>query len=166
MDAWAVILEAPERLSLRPLALNPLAAADVLVEIDYSGISSGTEKLLWTGEMPGFPGMGYPLVPGYESVGRVIDAGADARAADRRMGLRSRRQLLSRCARPVRRDRAGAWSCRRRARCRSPSRSADEGILHRAGRDRAITRSPAAARPELIVGHGILGRLLARLTVA
>ena len=49
------------------------------VEIDWSGISSGTEKLLWTGRMPSFPGMGYPLVPGYESVGRIVDAGADAR---------------------------------------------------------------------------------------
>jgi 3-hydroxyethyl bacteriochlorophyllide a dehydrogenase len=28
--------------------------------------------------MPSFPGMGYPLVPGYESVGRIVDAGADA----------------------------------------------------------------------------------------
>jgi 3-hydroxyethyl bacteriochlorophyllide a dehydrogenase len=28
--------------------------------------------LLWTGRMPPFPGMGYPLVPGYESVGRVV----------------------------------------------------------------------------------------------
>ena len=26
-----------------------------------------------------FPGMGYPLVPGYELVGRVVDAGAEAR---------------------------------------------------------------------------------------
>jgi 2-desacetyl-2-hydroxyethyl bacteriochlorophyllide A dehydrogenase len=31
--------------------------------------------------MPHFPGMGYPLVPGYESVGVVIEAGADCRAA-------------------------------------------------------------------------------------
>ena len=37
-----------------------------------------TEKLLWNGTMPHFPGMGYPLVPGYESVGRVIEAGPKA----------------------------------------------------------------------------------------
>ena len=80
MDALAIILDAPERLSLRPLALVPLGAGDVLVEIRWSGISSGTEKLLWSGRMPAFPGMGYPLVPGYESVGRIVDAGADARA--------------------------------------------------------------------------------------
>jgi 3-hydroxyethyl bacteriochlorophyllide a dehydrogenase len=28
--------------------------------------------------MPPFPGMGYPLVPGYESVGRVVEAGAES----------------------------------------------------------------------------------------
>jgi len=28
------------------------------VAIHWSGVSSGTEKLLWTGEMPPFPGMG------------------------------------------------------------------------------------------------------------
>ena len=79
MDAMAVILEAPEKLALRSLALTPMAAGDVRVEIDWSGISSGTEKLLWTGRMPSFPGMGYPLVPGYESVGRIVDAGAEMR---------------------------------------------------------------------------------------
>jgi 3-hydroxyethyl bacteriochlorophyllide a dehydrogenase len=27
--------------------------------------------------MPDFPGMGYPLVPGYETVGEVIEAGPE-----------------------------------------------------------------------------------------
>ena len=46
-----------------------------MVAVEHSGISTGTEKLLWTGRMPMFPGMGYPLVPGYESVGVVTEAG-------------------------------------------------------------------------------------------
>jgi 3-hydroxyethyl bacteriochlorophyllide a dehydrogenase len=66
MDTLAVILEAPERLALRSLEMKPVEAADVVVEIAWSGISTGTEKLLWTGRMPPFPGLGYPLVPGYE----------------------------------------------------------------------------------------------------
>ena len=49
-----------------------------MVDIAWSGISTGTEKLLWSGRMPEFPGMGYPLVPGYESVGRVCEAGASS----------------------------------------------------------------------------------------
>ena len=50
----------------------------MVVDIDFSGISTGTERLLWNGRMPMFPGMGYPLVPGYESVGRVVQAGPKA----------------------------------------------------------------------------------------
>jgi len=79
MDTLAVVLEKPEHLSLRYLDLEDVTDDDVVVEIDWSGISTGTERLLWSGRMPPFPGMGYPLVPGYESVGRVVDAGARAR---------------------------------------------------------------------------------------
>jgi 3-hydroxyethyl bacteriochlorophyllide a dehydrogenase len=78
MHAKAIILEQPERLSMRSLALTSPQSTDVVVDIAWSGISSGTERLLWEGRMPSFPGMGYPLVPGYESVGRIVDAGADA----------------------------------------------------------------------------------------
>ncbi|MFX7763962.1 hypothetical protein ABTK05_20105, partial [Acinetobacter baumannii] len=80
MDTLAVILDAPRRIGLRPLTLAPLGATDVLVEIAWSGVSAGTETVLWSGQMPAFPGMGYPLVPGYESVGRVVDAGRDAQS--------------------------------------------------------------------------------------
>ncbi len=164
MDAWAVILEAPERLSLRPLALNPPAASDLIVEVAFSGISSGTEKLLWTGKMPSFPGMGYPLVPGYESVGRVIDAGADAR------------------------DRIGEWVFVPGANCYASARGLFGGTAQRVvlpsaramrideslGEKGILTALAATAyhaitggtAPDLIVGHGILGRMLARLTIA
>ena len=164
MDAMAVILEAPERLSLRPLALTPMAAADVAVEIHWSGISSGTEKLLWSGRMPSFPGMGYPLVPGYESVGQVVDAGADARS------------------------RIGEWVFVPGANCYQDARGLFGGTARKViipavravpidpalGRDAILTALAATAyhaiaggqAPELIVGHGILGRLIARIVVA
>ncbi|MCF7996833.1 MAG: chlorophyll synthesis pathway protein BchC, partial [Chromatiaceae bacterium] len=71
MSAFAVVLDQPRQLALKRLELTPAADADCVVDIDFSGISTGTERLLWTGRMPPFPGMGYPLVPGYESVGRV-----------------------------------------------------------------------------------------------
>ena len=164
MDAVAVTLQAPENLSLRALALKPLADGDVLVEIDWSGISSGTEKLLWTGRMPNFPGMGYPLVPGYESVGRVIDAGVDARS------------------------RIGEWVFVPGANCYQDARGLFGGTARRVslpaaravpvpeslGRDSILTALAATAHhaiaggspPELIIGQGILGRLLARLVIA
>ena len=77
-NTLAVVIEAPERLTLDRLALQTPAADEVVVAVEWSGISTGTERLLWSGRMPHFPGMGYPLVPGYESVGRVIAVGAQA----------------------------------------------------------------------------------------
>ena len=76
MKSLAVVFEEPHRLSLRELGLKDATAEDVVVAIECSGISTGTEKLLWSGRMPPFPGLAYPLVPGYESVGRIIQAGA------------------------------------------------------------------------------------------
>jgi len=164
VDALAVILEAPERLALRSLALAPMGDGDVRVAIEWSGISSGTEKLLWSGRMPNFPGMGYPLVPGYESVGRIIDAGADARA------------------------RIGEWVFVPGANCYPEARGLFGGtaqtvilpgaravlIDEKLGRDGTLLALAATAHhavaagaaPDLIVGHGILGRLLARQTIA
>ena len=69
MNALAVVLQQPEELTLSRLDLDAATDDDLVVDIEWSGISTGTERLLWTGRMPAFPGMGYPLVPGYESVG-------------------------------------------------------------------------------------------------
>nr|WP_269845952.1 chlorophyll synthesis pathway protein BchC [Sphingomonas sp. BT553] len=157
-------MEAPERLALRKLALTPMTTDHVLVEIDWSGISSGTEKMLWTGRMPNFPGMGYPLVPGYESVGRIVDVGAEARS------------------------RIGEWVFVPGANCYQGARglfggSARHVILPAAraipiseslSRDGILLALAATAHhaiaiggvPDLIVGHGILGRLIARIAVA
>jgi 3-hydroxyethyl bacteriochlorophyllide a dehydrogenase len=164
MNALAVIMEAPERLALRPLALTAMDAADIRVEIEWSGISSGTEKLLWTGRMPNFPGMGYPLVPGYESVGRVVDAGINARS---RIGewvfvpgancYRDARGLFGGTARTVILPAARAVPI-------GESLGRDGILLALAATaHHAIAGGPA---PDLIVGHGILGRLLARITTA
>jgi 3-hydroxyethyl bacteriochlorophyllide a dehydrogenase len=157
-------MEAPERLALRPLALTAMDAADIRVEIEWSGISSGTEKLLWTGRMPNFPGMGYPLVPGYESVGRVVDAGINARS---RIGewvfvpgancYRDARGLFGGTARTVILPAARAVPI-------GESLGRDGILLALAATaHHAIAGGPA---PDLIVGHGILGRLLARITTA
>jgi 3-hydroxyethyl bacteriochlorophyllide a dehydrogenase len=76
-DTLAIVLEKPEALSLRRLALAAPGPQDVMVRTRWSGISTGTERLLFSGRMPAFPGMGYPLVPGYETVGTVIAAPAE-----------------------------------------------------------------------------------------
>ena len=172
----AVVLEQPERLALHHLPLDAPGAEDVLVDVEWSGISTGTEKLLWTGRMPAFPGMGYPLVPGYEAVGRVREAGPDAshRVGDRVFVPGAR------CFGEVR-GLFGAAASRlvvpsARAITLPPPMAESES----AGQQAVLLALAATAyhavsgggrrhpivAPELIVGHGVLGRLLARMTLA
>lgn len=169
MNTTAVVLERPEHLDLRPLALDVAGEHDVVVDIDYSAISTGTEKLFWTGRMPNFPGMGYPLVPGYESVGRVRAAGA---ASGHRVG-----DYVfvpgARCFGAVRGLFGGAAS-------RLVSAGERVMTIDEALGERGVLLALAATAyhavadggkrehidaPDLIVGHGVLGRLLARMTV-
>jgi len=166
MDTLAVVLEEPERLSLRRLDLQDANADDLVIKIDWSGISTGTERLLWSGRMPPFPGMGYPLVPGYESVGRVIDAGASVRArigervfVPGSSGFKDARGLFGGAARRV---------VAPSARVVSISDSlAEQGVLIAlAATARHAIAKGRDAPPDLIVGHGVLGRLLARIAIA
>ena len=158
MNASAVVLAAPRDLALRDLPLDPAGTDDVVVEIEFSGVSAGTERLLWSGAMPPFPGMGYPLVPGYESVGRIAGGARDGE----RVFVPG-----ARCFGPVH-GLFGATASRvivpgGRA-LPLGGIAADRGILLAL----AATAQHALAGfalPELIVGHGVLGRLLARLTV-
>jgi len=163
MRTTAVVFEEPERLALRRLDLTPPGDDDLVVDVEWSGISTGTERLLWAGRMPAFPGMGYPLVPGYESVGRVSAAGA---AAGARIG---ERVFVpgARCFGEVRGLFGGAA-----ARLVVPGSRAiafDDGLAER-GVLLALAATAhhaigAGGPPDLIVGHGVLGRLLARLAV-
>ena len=77
MKAKAIVFEAPQSLSVRELELAPMGPRDLEVAVSFSGISTGTERLLWDGTMPPFPGLSYPLVPGYETVGTVAQMGAE-----------------------------------------------------------------------------------------
>jgi 3-hydroxyethyl bacteriochlorophyllide a dehydrogenase len=164
METLAVVLSAPGQIDLQRLVLDKPTAADIVVDIEYSGISTGTERLLWQGRMPNFPGMGYPLVPGYEAVGRVVEAGAES-------GFREGDYVFvpgARCYGAVRGLFGGAT-----ARLISSGARAiriDENL-----RAKGVLLALAAtahhaleggALPDLIVGHGVLGRLLARVAVA
>lgn len=163
MQTKAVVLEGPGGLALQPVPLIPANDKDVVVDIHYSGISTGTEKLLWTGEMPPFPGMGYPLIPGYEAMGEVVEArdctnfrpgdkvfvpGASCFGDIRGLFGAAAANVATGANRLVALDRA----------------TGPEGALLALA---ATARHAIAghALPDLIVGHGVLGRLLARLTV-
>lgn len=166
MDTLAVVLDQPEQLALRTLALDAAGEADVVVRTEWSGISTGTERLLFTGTMPPFPGMGYPLVPGYETVGTVIDAGA---ASGRRVG---ERVFLpgARCFGETRGLFGGAASVlvAPGARTVAVEPALEEGavLLALAATAHHACWGSGGAAPELIVGHGALGRLLARIAIS
>ncbi len=164
MEALAVVLEQPETLAMRRVPLTPPDESDLVVEIAWSGISTGTERLLFQGRMPPFPGMGYPLVPGYESVGKVVAAGQPHRG---RIGQTvfvpgatcygEIRGLFGGAASPVVLPSARALTI--------DAKLAEKGVLIAL----AATAQHAIAGdtlPDLIVGHGVVGRLLARLVIA
>ncbi len=165
MNTLAVVLEKPHSIVLNELELASPQEDDVVVDVEWSGISSGTEKLLWSGRMPHFPGMGYPLVPGYEWIGRVTAAGEGSGHGVGELvfvpgancfgdvrglfgGTASRLVVPGHRALPIDED------------------LGKQGLLLAL----AATAQHAVSRcgnrgPELIVGHGVLGRLLARLTI-
>lgn len=166
MKAMAVVLERPEHLVFSPLELSAAGDDDVVVDIDWSGISTGTEKLLWSGRMPAFPGMGYPLVPGYESVGRVAQAGPGS-------GRRAGETVFvpgSSCFGPVRGLFGGAAQRLVVPGARAlpiDSQLGERGVLLAlAATAYHVTADAGARQPDLIVGHGVLGRMMARLAVA
>ena len=166
MSTMAVVMEAPEKLVLSRLALTPATDEDVTVDIEWSGISTGTERLLWTGRMPSFPGMGYPLVPGYESVGRVSAAGS------RSGGTVGDRVFVpgAKCFGDVKGLFGGAA-----ARVILPGartikfdeQLGEQGVLLALAATAHHAHSmPGLRQPDLIIGHGVLGRMIARLAVA
>lgn len=166
METLAVVIDQPEHLSLRALDLLPASPSDVVVDVEWSGISTGTERLIWSGRMPAFPGFGYPLVPGYETVGRIAFAGAQS-------GHKIGAQVFvpgSRGFRDARGLFGGAAS--RLLVAGNKAVAVDEQLgrsavlLALAATAHHALVAPNAALPDLIVGHGVLGRLLARLTLA
>ncbi len=166
MKTTAVILNGPQDLAIGPVDLSVPGPADLVIDITHSGISTGTEKLFWSGQMPPFPGMGYPLVPGYESAGEVVEAGADThfKPGDRvfvpgancygevkgLFGGASRR-IVTDAGRVTRID---------------PALKAEGALLALAATARHAMAGMDKVMPDLIVGHGVLGRLLARLAIA
>ena len=170
MKAQAIVFQQPQQLSLQTLGLAAPGPGQIEVEVEYSGISTGTERLLWDGSMPAFPGMGYPLVPGYETVGRVVRTGDDSKlqpgqrvfvpGAQCLEGVRSLfGGAASRLVVPESRAVAIQDSLGQQAVLLALAATAYHAVAGGGQRERIQA-------PELIVGHGVMGRLLARLTVA
>jgi bacteriochlorophyllide a dehydrogenase len=161
----AVVFDQPQVVAVRSLSLVEPGPGDVVVAVDFSGISTGTERLLWSGAMPFFPGLGYPLVPGYEAVGTVIDAGPDSGRRVGEMvfvagskGFLEARGLFGAQARTIVVPGVRAFPL--------PDRAGERGVLFSLAATAQHALRLHATPPDLIVGHGALGRLMARLVIA
>jgi 3-hydroxyethyl bacteriochlorophyllide a dehydrogenase len=165
MKTSAVIFERPGEVALRQLALSVPGPDDVVVEAVASGVSTGTEKMLFNGTMPAFPGMRYPLVPGYETLARVIEAGS---GSDHKEG-----DLVFVPGASCYVDAAGLFGA-------TASRLVVNGArifkINPAMNEDAILLALAATAHHavkrargpvgLVIGHGVLGRLIARMVIA
>ncbi len=74
MKAKAIVFRGVREIELCEVSLKPLSSTDVLVETYWSSISTGTEKMAYNGLIPSWPFI-FPFIPGYESVGKIIQAG-------------------------------------------------------------------------------------------
>ena len=166
MITKAVVMSEPGNLSVRPVELKNLSKDDVVIEINYSGISTGTEKLFWNGKMPQFPGMGYPLVPGYESTGEVVQAPDDSNLKIGDMVFvpgancysGSVKSLFGGAARRI-------FSAPNRLIKIDSTMGCNGALFALAATARHAIAGFGNKMPDVIVGHGVLGRLLARLVI-
>lgn len=165
--ATAVVFEQPGQLALRSVGLSPPEPGDCVVDIECTGISTGTERLLWDGSMPPFPGLAYPLVPGYESIGRVRSAGAESSLSP---GTRVFVPGTSRFS-----DVRGLFGGAAERLVVPGDRLVpladsigDEAVLLAlaATACHAVDACGEGRLPQLVVGHGALGRLVARVVIA
>jgi len=72
----AIVFSEAGKLGTYEASLREAGPDEVVVDTKFSSISAGTERLLFSGRLPGFPMLRFPLVPGYEAVGVVARAGA------------------------------------------------------------------------------------------
>jgi len=168
METKAVVFEDQRKLALSSVTLTPPEEDDIVVRVHWSGISTGTEKLLWTGDMPSFPGMGYPLVPGYESVGEVVECAANSNVSKGDMVF----VPGANCYQDVK----GLFGGAARTLVTKADRVAqidtslgELGVLLALAATAHHALTPfgtEACQPDLIVGHGTLGRLIARTAIA
>jgi 3-hydroxyethyl bacteriochlorophyllide a dehydrogenase len=170
MNAESIVFKQPRHLSVESLELAEMAEGQIQVAVEYSGISTGTERLLWDGSMPAFPGMGYPLVPGYESVGRVTKASSSATLRPgQRVFVPGANCLLG--ARSLFGGSASRLVVNQDRVVPVEDRIGENAVLLALAATAYHSVSGGGKRqiinpPDLIVGHGVMGRLLARLTVA
>ncbi len=171
MKAHAIVFDQPKQVRLQALELCMPGAQDIEVAVQYSGISTGTERLLWDGSMPSFPGMGYPLVPGYEAVGEIVSAGADSPLQPGQRVFVPGAHCWGDGVHSLFGGSASRLVVPHGRVVAVDAIDGPQGVLLALAATAYHTVAGGGLQapftpPELIVGHGVMGRLLARLTVA
>ncbi len=161
----AVVFTAANTIATRQVAIPALGPYDLLLRTSLTGISPILEQPLIEGGMTHLPGMEFPLVPGHEAVGEVVETGAAV--GPEWVG----RHVFIATARSV--DGMGAAWGTQCAHLVAPAEEAvplDDIHPHRAiflAQLGAALHSLDLARIEpgyrvLVLGQGVLGQLLAR----
>jgi len=68
----AIVFTAPHQVEIKYLKIPDPKAGELLIRSLYSGVSTGTETRVLSGKQTGG---NFPLIPGYESVGRILACG-------------------------------------------------------------------------------------------
>jgi bacteriochlorophyllide a dehydrogenase len=77
IKSQAVVIPKRNLIELRTVQVQEPRVGDVLIRTAYTSISAGTERMLLDGRMP-HPALLFPVVPGYETVGQVVQLGSKA----------------------------------------------------------------------------------------
>jgi len=78
----AVVFTKPRKVEIQEVLLPEIGSEDVLIEIEYSSISIGTERWCLTGKLrePGKPLMTpFPHIPGYQAAGVIKEIGRNVK---------------------------------------------------------------------------------------
>lgn len=81
MKSEAIVFEGPNQVAIRSLELPAIGDTEVLIETCFSTVSPGTELRTLAGrEQNADP---FPLVPGYSTVGEVVEVGSKVKGLNR-----------------------------------------------------------------------------------
>jgi len=75
MKSKTIIFTGPFQVELGEIDVPNPQGAELLIKTLYTGVSTGTETRVLSGKQSGSE---FPLIPGYENIGEVVEAGKDA----------------------------------------------------------------------------------------
>jgi len=85
MKTRAIVFENVRKVAVRDVELPAPRAEDIVVDMEVSGVSVGTERWALIGKRAE---IAFPNVPGYMGIGRVVEVGVKAAARGYRTGMR------------------------------------------------------------------------------